>query len=144
VDLVEINVVDAETAQAVVERGDQPAPRAAPVVALVAHRQADLSGKHDVVTAARDGLADHLLRLTAAVCVGGIDEVDPRLQGGVDDGGDFVLSGTPDLAEVHRAEHKGADLHAGPAQGAVLHDRVPSIGCRSRAQADLANGTLFR
>ncbi len=33
------------------------------------------------------------------------------LQGGVDHGGDLVLGGTAQTAEVHRAEHEGADLH---------------------------------
>src|SRR3984893_12425480 len=46
----------------------------------------------------------------------------PPLQGGVDHGGDLVLGGTSQTAEVHRAEHEGADLHTGTAQGAVLHD----------------------
>lgn len=52
VDLVEVDVVDAEAAQAVVQRGDQPAARTAPVVALVTHRHGRLRGQHDVVTSA--------------------------------------------------------------------------------------------
>ncbi len=128
VDLVEVDVVDAEAAQAVVERGEKPAARAAPVVAPVAHRQARLGGEHDVVAAAGDGLADHLLGLAAVVRVGGVDEVDPGLKGCIDDGGDLVLGGTSDLlAEVHRAEHERADLNAGAAQGAVVHDWFLSI-----------------
>jgi hypothetical protein len=125
VDLVEVDVVDAEAAQALVEGGDQPAPRAAPPVAVVAHRQAGLGRQHDVVTAAGEGPADHLLGLAGAVRVGGVDEVDPRREGGVDEGGGLVLGGAPDRAEVHRAEREGADLHTGAAQGAVLHGWSP-------------------
>ncbi|MGX1224141.1 hypothetical protein RKD42_005400 [Streptomyces ambofaciens] len=122
VDLVEVHVVDAEAAQAVVQLGDQPATRGALVVGLVAHRHACLRGQHDVVPAPGDRLADHLLRLAAAVHVGGVDQVDPRLQGGVDEGGGLLLGGAPDAAEVHGAERERADLHTGAAQGAVLHD----------------------
>ena len=134
-------MVDAEAAQAVVQLGDQPAARAALVVALVAHRHARLRGQHDVVAAAGDGLADHLFRLAVAVHVGGVDEVDPGFEGGVDDGGGLVLGGASDRAEVHRAEREGADLHTGAAQGAVLHDVFLLSRVERAAQArDLVAG----
>jgi len=123
-------VVNPEAGQAVVQCGGEPAARAAPVVALVAHRQARFRGQHDVAAATGDGLADQLLGLAAAVHVGSIDEVDPALEGGVDEGGGLVLGGAPDLAEVHRAEHERADLHTGAAQGTVLHDRFPPLWVR--------------
>jgi hypothetical protein len=101
---------------------------------LVTHRHARLGGEHDVVAPACDGLADHLFRLAGAVPVGGVDEVDSALERGVDDGDGLVLGRAPDGAEVHRAEHKRAHLHAGAAQGAVLHDvSPPSGGLRGRA-----------
>jgi hypothetical protein len=106
VDLVEVNVVDTEAAQAVVHLSEQPATRAAAMIALVAHRQARLRGQHDVVAAAGDGLADHLFRLTAAVDVGGVDEVDPGLEGSINDAGHIVLGGAAHRAEVHRAERE--------------------------------------
>ena len=90
VHLVEVDVVDTEAAQAVVEGGDQPAAGAALVVALVAHRHERLGGEHDVVAPSGDGGADHLLGLAAAVHVGRIDQVDPGVEGGVDDGGDLA------------------------------------------------------
>src|SRR5689334_19880524 len=105
-DLVEIDVIDAEPTQAVVEFGDQPATRTAAMVALVPHRHGRFGGEYQVVAATGDGLADHLLGLALAVHVGRVDQVDPGLEGSVDNGGRLVLGGAPDLAEVHRAEYE--------------------------------------
>ena len=47
VDLVEIDVVGAEAAEAVLALGDDPPARAALGVGVVAHRCEDLGGQHD-------------------------------------------------------------------------------------------------
>ena len=129
-DLVQIHVVDAQAPQTVVQLGDQPAPRTAPVVTLITHRQGRLGGEHDVVAPPGDGLADHLLRLAGAVHVGGVDEVDAAVERGVDDGSGLVLAGSREGAEVHRAEHEGTDLYTGAPQGAVLDERSPPHAVR--------------
>jgi len=54
-----------------------------------------------------------LLGLAAAVPIGSVDDVDPGLEDGIDDGDGLILGGVPDLAEVHRAEHERADLYTG-------------------------------
>jgi|GEM_PF-3883378 len=121
-DLIEVDMVDAEATQAVVQFGDQPAARAAPMVPFLAHGQVGLGGQHDVLAAPGDGPADHLFGLPGTVGVGGIDEVDTGRKSGVDKGGGLVLGGVSDLAEVHCAQRERADLHTCAAQGAVLHD----------------------
>ena len=57
----------------------------------------------------------------ARVDVGGVDEVDPGVEGGVDDPDRLVVIRLSPGAEHHRAEAQLADLNAGAAEGAELH-----------------------
>ena len=50
------------------------------MVRIVAHRVVHLTGEHDVVAPALECLADDLLGFALGVHVGGVDEVDPRVQ----------------------------------------------------------------
>ena len=104
VDLVEVDPVGAEAPQRVLDLGDDPAARTAAVVGVLAHRHAELGGQHDVVAAALECLADDLLGLAGGVDVGGVDEVDPGIQGAVDDADRVVVVGVAPGAEHHRAE----------------------------------------
>jgi hypothetical protein len=54
-----------------------------------------LGGQDDVVPAAFESLSDDLLRLAARVEVGGVDEVDARVQRLVDDAYGVVVVGVP-------------------------------------------------
>ena len=124
VDLVEVDPVGAEPAQAVLDLAHDPAARVAELVRVVAHRAVDLRGEHDVVApAAGQRLADDLLGLAARVDVGGVDEVDAGVERAVDDADRLVVVGVAPGAEHHRAEAERADLHAGAAERAVLHAR---------------------
>ena len=78
VDLVEVDPVGAQPPQRVLDRLDDPAPRAAAAVGVLAHRHEELRRQHDVVAAALERLADDLLGLAGGVDVGGVDEVDRR------------------------------------------------------------------
>ena len=49
------------------------------------HAPAHLGREHDLVTAARNRLADQLLGLAGGVDVGGVDEIDPGVEGAMDD-----------------------------------------------------------
>ena len=103
-DLVEVDPVGAEPAQAVVDLGDDPPAAVAPPVGLLAHRHVDLGGEHDVVAPAGDGLADDLFGLSVRVDVRGVDEVDAGVEGSANDAdGLFVVLGAP-FAEHHGAE----------------------------------------
>lgn len=63
------------------------------MVGIVVEGPADLGGQHDVVAAAIERLADDLLGLAGGVDVGGVDEVDAGVEGGVDDADGVVVVG---------------------------------------------------
>jgi hypothetical protein len=66
-------------------------------------------------------LPDDLLRLALRVDVGGVDEVDPGVEGSVDDADRVVVIAVPPGAEHHRAETQRADLHARATEAPILH-----------------------
>ena len=81
VDLVEVDVVGAQPAQAVLALGHDPAPRVALRVGVLAHGAVHLGGQDDLVPLdLGQRLADDLLGLAERVDVGGVDEVDPRVE----------------------------------------------------------------
>jgi hypothetical protein len=104
VDLVEVDPVGAEPPQRVLDRPDDPAPRAAAAVRVLAHRHEELGREHDVVAPALERLADDLLRLAGGVDVGGVDEVDAGAERAVDDADRVIVIGVAPGAEHHRAE----------------------------------------
>src|SRR4051812_14372559 len=122
VDLVEVDPVGAEPPQAVLDLLDDPAARVPELVRVVAHRAVHLCCEHDVVAPAPgQRLADDLLGLAARVHVGGVDEVDPGVERGVDDADRLVVVLVAPTAEHHRAEAERTHLDAGAAEGAELH-----------------------
>ncbi len=123
-DLVEIDVIGLEAAERALDGLDDPAPRIALLVRILAHGAMHLGGEHDLVATAFQRLADDLLRLALAVSIGGVDEIDADIQRLVNDAGALVMIGVGDAAEHHRAEAVGADLDACAAQGAVMHARL--------------------
>ena len=75
------------------------------MVRVVVHRVVELGGEHHVVAAATgQGLTDDLLALAVRVHVGGVDEVDPAIDGAIDQTDAVVVIGVPPRAEHHRAE----------------------------------------
>ncbi len=132
VDLVQVDVVGLQAAQRVLDLGHDPAPGVASLVGIVAHRRRTLGREDDVVAAPLERLADDLFGLAAGVHVGGVDEVDPRVQRLVDDADRVVMVGVADGPEHHRAERVGTDLDAGPAEGAVLHAAPPGVMAGAR------------
>jgi hypothetical protein len=128
VDLVQVDPVRAQPPQALLHLVDDPAPRVAALVRPVAHREVDLGGEHDVVAAALERLPDDLLGLAHGVHVGGVDEVDARVECGVDDPDGVVVVGVADRAEHHGAQAVDADLDAGAAEYAVAQGFSP-FGC---------------
>jgi hypothetical protein len=82
----------------------------------------ELRGEHDLVApAAGERLADDLLGLARPVHVGGVDEVDARVERRVDDPDGLVVVGVAPGAEHHRAEAKLADRHAGASEWSQFH-----------------------
>ena len=85
VDLVEVDPVGVQASQRVLDLGDDSSARVAPVVVVFVYRHVDLRRQHDVVAAPFQRLADNLLGLAGRVDVGGVEEVDPGVEGSVDD-----------------------------------------------------------
>jgi hypothetical protein len=123
VDLVQVDPVGSQPPQALLGLRQDPAPRVAAAVAALAHLKVHLGGQHDLVAAALQRLAGDLLGLAArlAVHVGGVHEVDPLAEGGVDDPDAVVMVGVAVSAEHHGPQAVGAHLDAGAAEGAVVH-----------------------
>ena len=84
-DLVKIDVVGLKTAQRRLHGLCDPTARIALLIRILAHCAVHLGGQHDISATTLERLADDLLRLSAAVSIGGVDEVDAGIQGLVDD-----------------------------------------------------------
>ena len=82
VDLVEIDIIGAEPAQAVVDLVEDRLARQAGAVRAGAHAVEHLGGEHDVLAPGEilDGAADDLLRGAVRIDIGGIEEIDPELE----------------------------------------------------------------
>ena len=78
VHLVQVDVIGAESAQAVLDLTHDPLPRA-PLVRVFAHRHAELGGNDEVIPVSLDGPGDDFLGLAAGVDVGGVGDVDARV-----------------------------------------------------------------
>ena len=112
------------------------------MVRVLPDRAAELGGEHDLVPAPFQGLADDLLGV--AVGVGGVDEVDAGVQGRADHAGGVLRGIAHDGGEHQGAQGVGADLDAGPAEGAVLHGFSPYVVGTGRMPYAELNGNLFR
>ena len=103
-DLIQVDVVGAEPAQAVLHLAHYSQPGVAPLVDALPHVAVHLAREHDVVAAALQRTADDLLGLPGRVHVGRVDEVDAAVDGGVDVPHAVVHVGVAPPAEHHRAE----------------------------------------
>ncbi len=122
VHLVEVDVVGLQAPQAVVARLTDVQRRQLRRVRPLAATAVDLRREHGLLppaTALREPPADDLLGLGAAVDVGGVEEVDARLERRVHELVARRLVGLG--AEVHRAQAQRADAEAGAAEEAVIH-----------------------
>ena len=121
VHLVQVDVLSPQPAEAVFHLGHDPPPRVAAHVGVLAHRTMRLGGKHHVVAAALQSLADDLLRLSRRVHIRGVDEVDAGVQRGMDDPDALGVVGITPRTEHHRAEAVRAHLDPGTAERPHLH-----------------------
>src|SRR5581483_9555391 len=70
-------------------------------------------------------LAHYLLALATAVHVGGVEEVDSRIEGTVNHSNRVVVVGIAARAEHHAAQAQWAHLETGAAKSAILHGYAP-------------------
>jgi hypothetical protein len=121
VDLVQVDPVGPQPPEAVLDLPDDPAPRVAPAIGAVAHREMHLGGEDDLVAPAPQRLPHDLLGLTCGVHIRGVDEIDALIERSVDDADAVVVVGVSDRAEHHGAEAVRTYLDTGAAQSAVAH-----------------------
>ena len=79
VQIVNVDVVGAEPAQARVDCAHGPLTREAARVRSLPHGIGEFRGEHPLVALVRDGAAGHLLGTAAIVGVGSVDEIDACL-----------------------------------------------------------------
>ena len=135
VHLVEVDPVGLQPTQAVLDLADDPPARVADRFTSSPIRPWNLVARTTSSRRPLQRLADDRLGLALRVDVGGVDEVDARVEGAVDDPDAVGVVGVAVAAEHHRAQGQRADLQAGPAEGAVLrHAEVLSVvgECRGR------------
>ena len=94
----------------------------------LAHPAAHFRRQDDVLPPPRDGLPDHRLRLARGVDVGGVDEVDARIERAMHDAVSRSLIEAADLfpdlsgaSEGHRAQTELRNEHTGISQLAIFH-----------------------
>jgi hypothetical protein len=84
VDLVEVDPVGLQPSQALLECCQDPASRVAAPIDALTHLKMHLRREDDLVAAIPERIADDLLALSVRVRVGGVDEVNAAVEGGVD------------------------------------------------------------
>ena len=100
VNLVEVDVVGLEAAQALVELEEDRFAREAAAVGLVAHDAVDLGGDDDGFAAGvgLEEAAEDLFAVAAGVDVGGVEEIDAEIEGLAEEGLAFVFVERPGVA----------------------------------------------
>ena len=119
--VVEIDVVGAEPPQADLASLPDPPGQRTGLVGVVLRPGQELGGDHGLVPTAPEGLADKLLRLPAAVHLGGVEVGDPGVERRPDDA-DRRLP-VELHPEVVAAQPHGGDREALRTQRATLHAR---------------------
>ena len=119
VEVVDVDVVGAEPAQARLRRAHHPFARQPAAIRVLSHAVAELGRQHPLVALRRDRAPRHLFRHALGIGVRGIDEVHPRLARQRHDAPRRRLVGRP--AEIHRAETERRNLEPAAAEIAIFH-----------------------
>ena len=113
VDLVEVHVIGAEAAQAVVDGVHDVLARKSPLVGIVAHRIEYFGGDDDAVARAAEifqSAAQYLFAYADRIHVRGIEEIDAKFQRALDEGPALLLFKHP-FAPLLRAVSHGAEAN---------------------------------
>ncbi len=121
-DLVEVDPVGLQALQRGLDLAEDPAPRVAGLVWIVAHRAVELGGEHDVLApTAASALptisSDSPREYTSAVSMKLIPASSARWMMRIA----RVVVGLTPGAEHHRAEAERTDMYAGAAERSLLH-----------------------
>ena len=132
-DLIEIDEIGAETAQAVVDFAEDRLARQPGAVRSRPHPAMDLGRDHDIL-AARELLqraADDFLRGAVGIDVGGIEEIDPELERLLDQRPAVFLIERPWMraairnAVGHAADAQPRHAETGLAEFHIVHGSTP-------------------
>ena len=119
VDLVEVYVVGVEASEAVFHGVENVVAGSASAVGVVVHGHNELGGYNQAVATTLDPISDHLLGLSEVIDVGGVDEVDAKVESLVKDSeGARLIIAAP---EVVGPEADDGHFHSRISQDAVLH-----------------------
>src|SRR5664280_1176451 len=124
-DLVEIDVIGAQPAQALLARRQDPPARVPLSIGIMPHGTVHLGGQNDLFPLGLcQGLSDDLLGLTRGVDVGGVDEVDAGIEGPVNDADRLVMIGGSPGPEHHGPQAQRADFDTGTTKSTEFHGPI--------------------
>ena len=136
--LQQIDVVAGETAQRGVDGAHQMHAAVPDVVRSATAAVAGLGCDQDVVASRAQRLAEHRLAFSLGVDVGGVEQVDARVERDAHDAIRFFLGEpayhlverVPGAAEGARPERDARDEQADPAELLVLHQETPRVAAQ--------------
>jgi len=134
VDLIEIDVVGAETPEAGVDLHHDGLARQPSAIRPRTHPAIDLGGDDDLVATREilDRATEDLLAAAERVAVRRVEEVDAGFKRALDERAAFLLAQRPGMvtlaasAIAHAAEADPGDVEAGAAELRIIH-RLPRI-----------------
>ena len=136
VQLVEVDAVGLQPAQAVLERlHDIAARRRHHPARRCFQRQAEFRGQHDIVASRPEDRAERLLRAAGAIGIGRVEQRDAEVERLVDDRP--RVSGRHARAEIVAAEADQRDLDARIAQLPILHGAPLPLSHRDAGLFDI-------
>src|SRR5580704_4056292 len=129
VHVVDVDVIDRESAEAGFAGLDEMLARGAEVVRAVAHRESGFGGDENAVAFAADGFAEDFFGEAAGVDIGSVEEIDAGFEANVDESRSFGdVAGTPGFekfvaaAKGAGAETENGNLQAGMAELSEFHN----------------------
>src|SRR5262245_16727379 len=118
-DVIEVDAIGLEPAEAGIDGVDHMAPGEAAVVGARSYPVANLGGDDPGLAPPLEDLPDYALRARLAMDIGRIEEVHALLEGIIEHAPRLRLPGR--AAEHHRAERDFRNLEATYAQRAIAH-----------------------
>ncbi len=125
VQLVQIDVVRPESAQAVFKRLHQIHARTSSPVRPIVHLGPELRGQHHSVTLALQYRAHNLLALAVPVDIGGIEEIDAVVQRRIEDPGGLGL--IQPQRKIHASKRQTRHFDAGVTEPDIAHCYQPPL-----------------
>ena len=145
VDLIEVDIVHAEPAQAVVDLGEDRLARQAGAIGAGTHPAVDLGRDHHLVAAGEilDRPAEDLLAGAERIAIRGVEEIDAGFERLLDERPALLLAEAPGMvaaiaaAIAHAAEADARDIEAGAAELGVFHRVSEPVRASCKVRHDI-------